>query len=72
MVKDVFSVSPKLKVTSSNVLFCPQHKDIQFTVTEDERNQKMFTFEKLKSEFEHFFLKNDSKQLMAINLIADN
>ncbi len=37
-------------VTSSNVLFCPQTKDIQFTVIEDEINQKIFTFEKPKSE----------------------
>ena len=31
----------------SNVLFCPQYKDVHFTVTEEERNQKRFTFKKL-------------------------
>ena len=30
------SVSKKLKMSSSNVLFCPQAKKIQFTVTESE------------------------------------
>ena len=29
---------------------CPQLKDIQFTVMEEERNQKIFMFKKLKSE----------------------
>ena len=41
----------KTKMTSSNVLFCPQAtKDIQFTVVVVERNQKIFTFKKLESE----------------------
>ena len=31
---------PKHKMTSSNVLFCPQLKDIQFAVIEEERNQE--------------------------------
>ena len=47
MVKKCF---PKPKRTSSNVLFCPQPKNIQFTVREEERNQKMFTFKKLEEE----------------------
>ncbi len=50
MVKNVDPCLSELEVTSSDVLFCSQHKDIQFTVTEDERNQKIFTFQKLKSE----------------------
>ena len=33
----------------------PQPKDIQFTVTEEERNQKIFTFKKLVSENFDFF-----------------
>ena len=41
---------PKPKTTSSNVLFCPPPKDIHFTVIEEERNQKIFTFKKLESE----------------------
>ena len=41
---------PKPKMTSPNVLFCPQSKDNQFTVIEDERNQKIYTFKKLESE----------------------
>ena len=32
------------------VFFCPQWKDIQFTVTEEERNQEIFTFKKMESE----------------------
>ena len=40
----------------SNVLFCPQPKDIQFTVIEEERDQKIFTFKKLESE--NFDFKN--------------
>ena len=33
-------VFPKPRMASSNPLFCPQSKDIQFTDVEDERNQK--------------------------------
>ena len=40
--------------TQDNVLRClvlsPQPKDIQFTVTEEERNQQIFTFKKLESQ----------------------
>ena len=46
---------PKPKTTSSNVLFCSQPKDNQFTVIEEERNQKTFTFKKLESENFDFF-----------------
>ena len=35
MVKNVHQCFPKPKMTSSNVLFCPQLKDIQFTVIEE-------------------------------------
>ena len=52
----------KSNMTSSNVLFCPQ-KDIQFTVREEERNQKIFTFKRLKLEnFDYF--SPDSKRLI--------
>ena len=37
-------------MTSSDVLFWPQHKDIQFTVTVEETNQKIFTFKQPESE----------------------
>ena len=50
MVENVDQCFPKPKTTSLNVLFFPQPKDIQFTVTEEERNQKIFTFKKLESE----------------------
>ena len=33
-----------VKITSYNVLFYPQPKYIQFTVIQDERNQKIITF----------------------------
>lgn len=39
-------------MTSSNVLFCSQLKDIQFAVREEETNYKLFTYEKL--EWDHF------------------
>ena len=57
-----------------NVLFCPQLKDIQFTVKEEERNQKIFTFKKLESEnFDYFSLKSTQlSKYLAINLIVDN
>ena len=56
---------PKPKTTSSNVLFRPQPKDIHFTVVEEERNQKIFTFKKLESENLHFFsLKSTQKRLI--------
>ena len=48
--KNVDQCFPKPHISSSNVLFSPQPKDIQFTVTEEERNQKMFTLKKLESE----------------------
>ena len=63
MVKNVDQCSPKPKTTSSNVLFCPQLKDTQFSVTEEERNQKIFTFKKLESHnFVFFFFKKCSKR----------
>lgn len=31
----------ELKIDQSNVLFFPQHKDIQFTVVEEKRNQNI-------------------------------
>ena len=46
-------VFPKLKTTS--FFKCPQHKNIQFNVTEEERNQKIFTFKKLESENLDYF-----------------
>ena len=48
MAENVEMHFPKSKLTSSNVLFCPQHKDNEFTVIEEERNQKIFTFKKLE------------------------
>ena len=45
---------PKPKMTSSNVLFCPQPKNNQFSFIEEERNQKIFSFKKLESE--NFYL----------------
>ena len=35
---------------SSNVSFCPQPEDIEFTVVEEERKQRIFTFKELESE----------------------
>lgn len=41
---------PKHKVVFSNVLLCPKHKQIQFVVIQEKRNQNMFQFKKLESE----------------------
>ena len=42
-------------MTSSNLLFCPQPKDIQLTVIEEERTQKILTVKKLqRREFSLF------------------
>ena len=48
--KNVKNTSKKNKMTSSNVSFCPQLKDILFIVMEEERKQKIFKFKKLESE----------------------
>lgn len=37
-------------MTLSNMSVCQQPESLQFTVTEEQRNQKMFKFKKLKSE----------------------
>lgn len=39
MVKHFTQCFPELKMTSSNVLFRPQLRDIQFTVTKEDINQ---------------------------------
>lgn len=44
----------KFKMTTSNVLFCPQAKDIQLTVIEEWRKQKIFTLNEEKSDNFHF------------------
>ena len=41
---------PEAQVDVLNILFCPQPKDIQFIVIEEERNQKIFTFSKKKAQ----------------------
>ena len=65
MVKNVDQCFPKPKTMSSNVLFCPQPKDNQFTVTEEEINQEIFTFNMLESE--NFLFK---KVLKPINCVS--
>ena len=60
MVKSVDQCFPKPKMTSSNVLFCTQSKDIQFTVIEDEERQKTFTYKRLVSENLGFNYSNQS------------
>jgi len=48
--------------------FGPQPKDIHFTVIQDVRNQKIFTFNKLEAENFDFF---PDKVLKPINQLAD-
>ena len=45
--KTTICVSQKAQDDVCNIVFCPQHKYIQFTVGEEERNQETFTFKKL-------------------------
>ena len=47
--------NPKPEMTSSNILFCPQPKDIQFTVIEEEGNQKILTVKKLENYSNRLF-----------------
>ena len=45
MAKNVDQCFSKPKTTSSNVLFCPQPKDNQFTVIEEEKETENIHFE---------------------------
>ena len=58
MSENVDQCFPKPEMMSSNVLFFPQPKDNQFTVIEDEINQKTFTFKTC------FFFKKYSNRLI--------
>lgn len=50
------------KMTTLNVSFCPRPTDIQLTVTEQERNQKIVTIEmQISLICGHFSPRNDSK-----------
>ena len=53
MVKNVYQWFPTTKIASQNVLFCRQHKDIYFTVIEEERN-KVFIFKLDSENFDYF------------------
>ena len=52
-------------MTSSNVLFSQQPKHTQFTVREEERNQKIF--KKLESESYNALLKKKKRYLNLID-----
>ena len=69
MVKHVDQCFPKPETTSSNVLFCPQPKENQFTVIE-ERNQKIFTYKKLESENQRILTFFSKKVLKPINRLS--
>lgn len=63
-----------LKTTSSDVFFCPQPDCIQFTVTAELSNKKIFTWKKLESEnfdFVFFFYSITQVDYLII-LIAGN
>lgn len=52
-------MSSDSKMASSNVLFCLKPKAVQFSVTEEQRNQNISAFKKLESgNFDFCFLKN--------------
>lgn len=64
MLKALISF-PEPKMTSSNVMFCPQSKDIHFTVIKDKGNHKIFTFRTLKlHNFEFLSLQNSLSFLL--------
>lgn len=72
MVENVDWSFPKSKMTSTNVLFCPQPQDIQFTIVEEKRNHKIFTFKKLVTKNLDFFsLKKKGTQTI-IKLAEDD
>ena len=64
MVKNVDQCFLKPKTTSSNVVFCPQPKENQFTVIEEERNQKLEL-----ENFSFFLLKKVLKSICSSNVI---
>lgn len=65
MVKNVVQCFPNPKMTSWNVVFCPQLKGIQFTLIGEQINQELLPFKKLKSEnFDILFFKNYLKPLL--------
>ena len=52
--------------------FCPQPKDNQFTVTEEETNQKIFSFKKLESyNLDFFSLKSTKNDELIIKIVGD-
>ena len=49
-------------MTSLNILFHPQGKNINFTVTGEKINQKLFTFKELESKkFDIFCMKKNTQ-----------
>ena len=62
-------MSISVSQSQDNILKCLHNK---FTVTEEERNQKIVTFKKLESENFEFFLKNITKSDKSIiKTVAD-
>lgn len=47
--KKVNQCFQKHKMTFLNILFCPQPKDMNFTVIEEERNKNILMFNKLEA-----------------------
>ena len=60
-----------LKMTSSNVLFCPQLDDIQYTVIEEERKpENIHIWEAEIREFRHFFSQKGYSERSAYRVIV--
>ena len=69
----LFTLSVGLEMTSSDLLFCPQHKGVHFTVIEEERNQKIFTVKKLqRRKFSLFFQSVKLSEDLTVDLIAES
>lgn len=62
------SQNPEL---TSEVLFCPKHKDIQFTVIEDfKKNRKYSHLRSRNQRIWTFFSKKKKKNLKTVNSIS--
>ena len=64
MLKNVDQCFPKPKTTSSNLLFCPQPKDNQFTVIEEKETRKYSLLRSWNQRIYLFFLKKKVVKLI--------
>ena len=63
IVTNVDRSFPKPKVTSLNILFCPQPRDIQFIVTENQKTENTHLEAEIR-DYGHFFLKKNKLKII--------